>query len=431
MEYDRIKAREFNQYNDDQPEIRVLKTVMLFTLLSKLNPNGHDRLRPTVENIELSFRGDGVIMDVSTLLRDLSENRHCFSIVNGTIELYSTTVGGEDLESKKSELFTQFHDLLSEKCAKELLQATKGARTGFSGERFSIRVSDASHTTLTNITQAVRNRYGTGPDNDGSICLWFVIAKNRDERMQIRGKEESLLRNLQGHRIIMIDFPDITFCEKNVNLWDEYITLQARLFLENNDNSKKMIEKSITGIETEWFSSIKAPNTVLNLSYFDTDSEQILSKKSSWADLKLFLPDYTRQTLECCPDLITDQMTVFLNKALKSWALAGINFNGTNQLGQLVNGLKSQGIEPTDSWFAANPNHLFTKIKAFLKKKYDNTVGKNADMSLRKVFIDLKRAPYGMRMNCLSAFTIGFCLSWILEKTVSGPMDSLIPRLMM
>lgn len=43
-------------------------------------------------------------------------------------------------------------------------------------------------------------------------------------------------------------------------------------------------------------------------------------------------------------------------------------------------------------------------------------MGRNTNMSLRKAYIELQRAPFGMRYNCLSAFTIGFCLRWVLEK---------------
>lgn len=417
MEYDRIKAREFANYDDEQPEIRVLKTVMLFALLSRLNPNGHDRLRPTVENIQLSFRGDGAIVDVDNYLRDLSENRHCFSIVNGTIDLYSTTVGNSELGEKKQELSGQFHELLSETCKKKMEEYTKSARSAFSGDRFDIRVSDLGHTTLANITSSTRDKYSTGiAKDDGSVCLWFIVAKNKAEQLLVSQKQESLLQNLRTHRIIMLSFPEVTFCEKNVNLWDEYVTLRAQHLLENNSTAKDQIQKSIIRIEKEWTDSLRTTSTVIDVKYYDDDSEQIVSRKSSWADLKSFLPFYVKKKMDCCPDIITDQITVFGNKALKAWALAGIRFNGTSPQGQLINFLKNQGINATNEWFSGNPDHLFSKIRAMLEKKYDNTVARGTNLSLRKVYIELKRAPYGMRYNCLSAFTLGFCLSWVLDK---------------
>ena len=417
MEYDRIKAREFVNYDDEQPEIRVLKTVMLFTLLSRLNPNGHDRLRPTVENIELSFRGDGVITDVNQYLRDLSENRHCFSIVNGNIDLYSSTVGNEDLEKQKQELVNQFNELLSDKCKTEMESATKSVRAKFSSARFDIRVSDVNHTSLVNITSSTRDKYSYNLNkDDGSVCLWFVVARIKEEQQQIKEKQRNLLQNLRGHRIIMIAFPEISFCRKNLNLWDEYIGLRAQYVLENNEGAKKQILKSYTNIEDEWLAALKASGTVINLSYYNVDENLIETRKSSWADLKVFLPEYMKKTMNACPDLITDQITVFQGKGLKTWALAGIRFDANGQQGQLVKSLKAQGINGTDTWFTSNVDHPFSKIRKLLEKKYNNTVGRNSEFSLRKAYIELQRSPYGMRYNCLSAFTLGFCLRWILDK---------------
>lgn len=417
MEYDRIKQREFLNYEDDQQEIRVLKAVMLFTLLSRLNPEGHDRLRPTVENIELSFRGDGVIVDVDSVLRDLSDNRHCFSIVNGNIDLYASTVGNNDLEKKRAEMKGKFHELLSERCRVELEKHTKNARKGFSNERFELRVSDINHTNLTNITSITRDKFSRNLNkDDGSICLWFVVAKNKKEQMQVQEKQEALLKNLRGHRIVMLSFPNVTFCEKNVNLWEEYINLMAQYLLENNKSAKDQIQKGYVRIEKEWLDSLTSQGNAIDIRYYDVAKEAIVSIKSSWTDLKSFLGSYTKNTLEFCPDLITDQITVYNNKGLKGWALAGLRFTGTSSHAQLINSLKAQGISPDAGWFESNPSHLFNQIKALLQKKYDNTVGRGNNFSLRKAYIELQRAPYGMRYNCLSAFTLGFCLNWVLQK---------------
>ncbi|HJC24805.1 MAG TPA: hypothetical protein H9761_14060 [Candidatus Eisenbergiella merdavium] len=417
MEFDRIKAREFRNYEDDQPEIRVLKTVMLFTLLARLNPNGHDRLQPTIENIELSFRGDGVVIDVNTILRDLAENRHCFSIVNGYIELYSTTVGNEEIEKKKQELSDQFYELLSERCKEAMEQATKTIRGKFSSGRFEIRVSDMKHTTLSNLASS-RDQYSTGlRKDDGSICLWFVVAKNKEEQMQIPEKQEALLRNLREHRIIMISFPEITFCEKNISLWDEYIALQAQYALENNAGAKNQILGSITTIENEWVDALKAQSAALDVRYYDTASDTISAGKHSWTDLRVFLSAYIKKALDCCPDILTDQITAFSNKSLKAWALSGIHFSGKAQQGQLVDAFKALGIREENDWFLKNPNHPFSKIRTVLEKGYDNTVGKGGNFSVRKVYTEeLLRAPYGMRYNALSAFSLGFCLRWVLEQ---------------
>ena len=417
LDYDRIVAREFLNYGDDQPEIRVLKTVMLFLLLARLMPNGHDRLLPTVENVELSFRGDGTIMDVGTIVRDLAENRHCFSVVDGHIELYSTTVGGEDLKKKIQELSGSFHDLLHDYCREQFENHTKSARAGFSVERFDIRASDASHTTLTNINTTTREKYSQNiSKDDGSICLWFVVAKDRSDQFSVREKCEKLLEQLRDHRIVMFTFPENTFCRDNTNLWNEYLSFYAQYLLENSQEAKKQIEKSFCRIRDEWMRTLKSPNTAIEVCYYDVSRNGVVCDHYTWAQLKSFLQSYARRMLAACPDLLTDQTTAFSNKALRAWALAGMRFSGQAQQGQLVSALEAQGVMPEDVWFEGHPEHVFSRIRALLEKKYANTVGKGTEFSLRKVYIELQRAPYGMRYNALSAFTLGFCCAWMLQK---------------
>ncbi len=425
LEYDRIVAREYRNYDDTQAEIRVLKTVLLFSLLARLAPEGHERLQPTVENVELSFRGDGTIMDVDAILRDMAENKHCFSLVNGSIDLYSSSVGSDELKKKMAELNTQFHELLTPVCQKAFEEGTKSARSGFSADRFDIRVSDAGHTTLTNITSATRDRYSCNLTKDnGSVCLWFVVAKDKPEQNQVRERSESIVNQLHDHRIIMLSFPDNTFCKENTNLWNEYIALYAQYLLENTDAAKAQIKKNFESIQSKWTNTLKTINTKIEVRYYNNKSGHIECEHYNWQNLKGFFQAYVESTLPGCPDTLTEQITVFSNKALQAWALAGIHFSGTMQQGQLVNGLKAKGISHDDTWFTANPNHVLTRIRDLLLKKYNNTVNKGSELSLRKVYIELQRAPYGLRYNCLSAFVMGFCSSWMLEKTVSGPTSS-------
>ena len=86
-EFERIKNREFQNKDEDDEDIRVLKTVLLFCLLNKLNPDGHERLKPATENVELSFQGDGAIVNVRGIISGLAD-KHCF-IVNA---IYSSDI---------------------------------------------------------------------------------------------------------------------------------------------------------------------------------------------------------------------------------------------------------------------------------------------------------------------------------------------------
>ncbi|MDR2343908.1 MAG: hypothetical protein LBD86_05190 [Spirochaetaceae bacterium] len=412
--YKQICEREFSNQTDEAVELRILKAVLLFCLLKQLSPDGHKRLQPTVENIELSFKGDGRIVDIAGIVRDL-ETKHCFTVVNGNIELF-TTVDNPALQTKIVELETKFHDLLHEKVEETLEERTKNPRSSYSAGRFEIRVSDASHTTLTNISPSVRERYGKGQSKDnGSVCLWFVIAKNKDEQLQIPQKIDSILTQLHDHRILMFTFPQLPFCHDNAKLWNEYVHHYAQYMMENDGTTKARIKKSFERLENDWCAEIKKDTAVIKV--YQYLNGQVDISDTSWSVFKDLITDYVRRSLPACVDYLTQQITAFNNSGLKSWATAGIQFDvASGQYHQLVNGFKNQGISLGDGWFAQNPKHPLAEIHALFGREITNSIEKGGTLSIRKVYSELQRAPFGMRYNGLSAFVLGFVLSGIRNK---------------
>lgn len=409
--YKQTRDRVFQNQTEDAPELRVLKAVLLFCLLYKLAPGGHDRLKPTVENIELSFKGDGTIVDPRGIVEEL-EKKHCFSVTNGNISLFTiSTVKPEDIEKYRD----KFHDLLHEKAEAKLEEHTKNYRKYSSG-RVDIRVSDPSHTTLTNINQATRDRYTEKINkDDGSVCLWFVVAKDHDEQLQIPQKIDSILRQLNDHRILMFTFPQLSFCHSNKNLWSEYIRQYAQYMTENDTAAKKQIRDALDGIENDWFKELQKNDAVIRVHRFRNG--QIETSDTSWTQFKELITNYVRKTMKFSVDHLGFQDPHFGNSSLQGYAEAGILFNATSgPIGQLVNTLKKAGVTDDPSWFAQNPDHPLGAIHALFEKKFSNTVGRGGQQSIRVVYLELKRAPYGLRYNALSAFVLGFCLRDILQK---------------
>ncbi|MHC1719234.1 MAG: hypothetical protein AB9844_00820 [Clostridiaceae bacterium] len=420
-EFERIKSREFQNADTDDEDIRVLKAVLLFCLLSRLNPDGHERLRPTVTNIELTFQGDGAIVGVAGIIKRLAE-KHCFSVVNGNIELFATSVGGKELVAKMAEYEPKFHELLSDKTVEELKKFNlKSVISAFSAGRLDVRVSDIGHTTLTNITAATRDKYSSGQNKDtGAICLWFAVAKNKDEQLQIPDKIKGMLTQLRDHRIVMFYFPHHTFCDNNAALWNDYITQYGQYMLENDSTAKDHRKKACERLEKEWFDRIKKYDTAIRV--YNIVNGQVVSNDTSWANMKQFVVDYVKRALPYCVDYLTVQTTAFGQIGLQSWAKAGMIFD-ISQLGtsfaqqkQLINTLAGQGISADENWLTQNFSHPFSQIRTLLDKKITNTVGKGTNLSIRKVYIELQRAPYGLKYNALSAFTLGFVLAHILKR---------------
>lgn len=409
--YKQTKERVFQNQTDDAPELRVLKAVLLFCLLDKLAPGGHDRLKPTVENIEMSFKGDGTIADPVGIIEDL-EKKHCFSIANGNISLFSiSTVKQEDIEKYRD----QFHELLHKTVETKLEEHTKSYRQYSSG-RFDIRVSDASHTTLTNINQATRDRYTANINkDDGSVCLWFVVAKDHDETLAIPQKIDSILSQLNDHRILMFTFPHLSFCHKNKNLWTEYIRQYAQYMTENNTTAKTQIRTALDILENDWIKELQKNDAVIRVHQYKNGS--IETSDTSWNQFKELITNYVRKTMKYNVDYLGFSTPHFGNSSLQAYAKAGITFKGSaGPIANLVNTLKKNGVSDDPDWFSQNPDHPLGAIHALFEKKFANTVGRGGQQSIRVIYIELKRAPYGLRYNALSAFVLGYCLRDILSK---------------
>ena len=75
---------------------------------------------------------------------------------------------------------------------------------------------------------------------------------------------------------------------------------------------------------------------------------------------------------------------------------------------------QKNGVTGEDAWFDANPNHPLTQLRDFCKKRQDSTVGAGNTCSIRKLYIDLQRPPFGLLCVPHSAFVLGFVLkTWL------------------
>lgn len=417
--YQQIKERSFQNQTENASELRVLKAALLFCLMDRLTPGGHIRLRPTVENVALSFRGDGTISDPEGIVETL-QSKHCFSVSNGQISLFSmSTVKPEDVEKYRP----QFHELLHERAQAMLVEKTKNDRQYSSG-RFDIRVSDESHTTLTNITASTREKYSAGlAKDDGSVCLWFVMARDHEEQLAIPQRISNMLNQLRDHRIIMFTFPQLSFCHSNKNLWSEYIRQYAQYVAENDKTVKRQIrdeEKhngTLDKIEAEWFDELRRNDTLIRA--YRMKNEQLMTQDIAWSNFKQYITGYVRETMQFNVDYLCSRTEFFGIQQLSRYAKAGIDAASTyGPISAFIGSMKSTGlaVEDRDSFFNQNPSHPFTAIHALFQKKMSNSVGRGGQFSLRTAYIELQRAPYGLRYNALTAFVLGYCLGDVLKK---------------
>ncbi|MDR0611484.1 MAG: hypothetical protein LBG58_15355 [Planctomycetaceae bacterium] len=425
-----VKAEYIRQSSSLQPEEqRVFKTVLLFSLLSRLqSAKGHQLLQPTIKNIVTSFVGDGEIRGVEQILKQL-EQKHCFSIVNDRCEMFRSNLDESGVQKEIEKLRDKFNTLVLAEKTREVL--TYKIKTLFNnGERFVVRVASVD-----SITMNIQNRDWFAPDSGNQILVQFILAKDEDEKLKIPEKILSLAKHFHNHRIVFLTM-ETTFCDKDRRHWDEYVDQWARKELATDQTTKSIYEKTIAEYDEQWRRQITDTNQKL-IGYKPIENnEPEIQRDLQWSTLKPYLLNFVKQTLpECVDDLVGDSRNAFDTKipALKLWAESGIYFEVKGVTGQVIRPFKTNGISGNVDWFEKNPQHSLTKIRDKCLKRLDNTVGKNTTFSLRKLYIELQRPPFGLRCVPYSAFILGFVLKEFLHQKqplqwtngqITKPLDS-------
>lgn len=395
---------------DLQPdERRVFKAVLLFGLIEQMQGTGHPLLSVTVENIQRSFEGDGALQGMDAILRNL-EQKHCFAIVNGRCERFRDRSDTKEIEEKKAALDSKFGDLVLKDTEAELAKQLKGVNYG---GRFDVRTAGINGLSASSI--AKRESFG---DNGNRVLVQFILARDEQEQLRIPEKVKELAKQFKDHRMLFVTLPGVSFCHDNAKAWDEFTENSARLALASDSASKKVFETQVSGAKAAWHS--KATSAAKLIVYKPNVNGEPFVEEVTWGQLKKdWLTGYAKQTFKAyTDDLCGFNISAFGQLThLQSWALAGMEFDKFAKSGQwktVVTTWQNSGVNGEEAWFDANPNHPLTQLRDFCKKRQDSTVGASNPCSLRKLYIDLQRPPFGLLGVPHSAFVLGFVLkTWL------------------
>lgn len=409
------RAEYARRERDLQPdERRAFKAVLLFGLIEQMQGTGHPLLSATVENIQRTFEGDGALAGVDMILRNL-EQKHCFTIVNGRCERFRDRSDTKEIEEKKAALEGKFGDLLLKDTETELIKQLKGVNYG---GRFDVRAAGVSGLSASNI--AKRESFS---DTGNRVLVQFILARDEQEQLRIPEKAKELAKQFKDHRMLFVTLPEVSFCRDNAKAWGEFTENAARLALASDSASKKVFETQISSAKADWHTKVTgAPKLIV---YKPNINGEPFTEEVTWGQLKRdWLTTYAKQTFEAyTDDLCGFYINAFgLPNGLQGWAMAGMDFdrfvvNNPKSYGAqkaVVATWQKKGITGDETWFDANPNHPLTQLRDFCKKRQDNTVGAGNTCSIRKLYIDLQRPPYGLLCVPHSAFVLGFVLkTWL------------------
>lgn len=402
---------EFTRHEKElQPdEQRVFKAVLLFGLIEQLLGTGHPLLSATVENIQRSFEGDGALSGVDAILRNL-EQKHCFAIVNGRCERFRDRSDTKEIEDKKAALEGKFGDLVLKDTELELGRQLKGVNYG---ARYEIRATPVSGLSVSSITK--RESFS---ETGNRVLVQFILARDEQEQLRIPEKAKELAKQFKDHRMIFVTLPEVSFCRDNVNAWSAFVENNARLALASDSASKKVFETQVSSAKVAWHSKVISATKITV--YKPNVNGEPFVEDVTWGQLKKdWLTGYAKQAFRAyTDDLCGFNISAFaLPTALQSWALAGMEFDKFAKSGAwktVMTTWQKNGIAADETWFDANPNHPLTQMRDFCKKRQDSTLGAGNTCSIRKLYIDLQRPPFGLLGVPHSAFVLGFVLkTWL------------------
>lgn len=405
-----VRAEYARREQDLQPdERRVFKAVLLFGLIEQMQGTGHPLLSATVENIQRSFEGDGALPGVDAILRNL-EQKHCFAIVNGRCERFRDRSDTKEIEEKKAALDGKFGDLVLKDTETELDKQLKGVNYG---RRFDVRADGVNGLSASSI--AKRESFG---DNGNRVLVQFILARDEQEQLRIPEKVKELAKQFKDHRMLFVTLPEVSFCRDNAKEWDEFTENIARLAFASDSASKKVFETQVSNAKATWHSKVTSAAKLIV--YKPNVNGEPFVEEVTWGQLKKdWLTGYAKQTFEAyTDDLCGFNISAFAApSALQSWALAGMEFDKFAKSGAwktVVATWQKNGVTGEEAWFDANPNHPLTQLRDKCKAWQDNTVGAGNTCSIRKLYIDLQRPPFGLLGVPHSALVLGFVLkTWL------------------
>ena len=388
---------------DEDPDIRILKTVLLFVLLSRLATDGAELLQPTRENIKLSYMGDSSVSNIDVILDALS-NMSIITVLNdGIICLFTSSVEDREAEKKAEELGKKFDKVNS--VTKEKIEGQlKSQLSVYPKERFEIRVTNPDDVRVPN--ESFIDKFGNGNKNEGAICLWFVIAKDNEESLKIINKVTNCYKNEGSNcRLVFFSFDNVTFCSSNRNEWNNYVLGLAKVELENSNSVKQNLKGYVNRMESSWLDKIVKCESIT--AYYSPDE----ISKITWSQFKLALREIDDRFLENNIDHLVKSSGFGANVSnLKGAAMAGVTLSTTST--QIKN-LLSQFIEEygnNPEWFAENPDHTLTKVHGMIIHDLESDLSKSRNFSLDKVYEKLRRAPFGFKSVTMTAMVLGFCM---------------------
>ena len=412
---------------DGSAEERVYKAVLLYSLMEKKAGQGvQELLSPTIENIEKSFYGDGTVVNVKAILKSLEE-KNCFSIVSNRV---MPLISGAKVDPSKFR--GEFTSLVAYDIGTDIKKRVDGYGDT---ARYEVRAYHGPDFKFSDVKN--RSEFGEGtPKGGNKILINCLLACNHEGTISIPEKAREMAQQFSGMRIIFLYFNNLSFCDENESLWEDYILLRAQADAATDQGLRSAYEGRAKKILDNWKEKVRsgATDITIVIPAENKSDEPTVEQGITWLSLRAKLNEQKLRWFYLSPDKFAfDNQQLYKPMALKAWAQTGITGQSPINGGPYkayIQRLGTQGVTFADDWFENNPDHPFAKLHDFWVKKRQNTIGQNGVCSVRRQYKELLRAPYGFEKNAFTAFAIGFAMrDWLTKNLqwtddrISQPLD--------
>ena len=396
----------------DGIEQRVFKAVLLYSLLGRLTNNiGNALIQPTVENVVRSFEGDGVVSNVRAILEGL-EKKHCFSIINNRCETFRASGDSADLQKKISQYETQFNEQFLVPKAQPRL----ASKVNTFKDKLHFEVRAATPDRALAVCQKQKDAFG---ENGNKVLLMFIIARDQEQQLTVGQRAKDLAKQMKDFRMLFIVVPELHFCSLKLTNWKEYVEQLAHKELAGDQAAKTNYETQLKLMDGEWLNKLVNNGQHLQVFQPNPSGDEPYVEERQWGTLEDLLKKYLYHSFEFFLDRFSGYNVSSMlegGKGLQAWAKAGID--RTTAVGAMKNAwvtFDRAGITADDAWFAANPSHPLVKLREYCKLKLNNAInGSTGTCSVRKILIDLVRAPFGLLYVPYTAFVMGIAMrDWL------------------
>lgn len=406
--------------NLSDQERRVFKAALIYCLLERLQgQDGSELTMATQENISRCFDGDGGVVGVPDLLRNL-QSKYCLMLyADGHCGMFQSAIGGPELEKKKGELRAQFHQRLLEPLVQSRLRNQVDT---YCKDKVRLEVRVASLDKAAAISQGRKEWFGA---EGNRVLLQFVVAQNEEVHLQLQDRITKIAGSLPGFRMLYITFPDLHFCTHERKNWENFVDLCAHSELAKGDAAScENFQNQCKQLVDKWFADAKRTGQRLTVHYLNlADGDGALrTEDCTWEQLGNLVNVYIRQAFSC----YTDDLSGYNVNALRpngggqaSWASHGFSLRGGGMFGGTTEAMLKLGIKQSDTWFKANSTHPL----ALLRNRCDELLNKalNNKSDSRFLFSGLyrmlSRPPFGLLPIPFSSYLLGFAVfHWVQDE---------------